>query len=423
MGSVYRAQHTMIERQVAIKLLKPECSKRPDILGRFFEEARSVNRIQHPNIIDVLDFGKTPSDEYFIVMELLEGRELTKVLQEAKGPLPARRIGHIGLQLCAALDAAHQNKIVHRDLKTDNVFLTFRGDREDYVKVLDFGIAKLLGETASSRAEGSASSLQTLVMVNPNEVPGDSMAFGGEMGQTVPDQPHDAPTLPPSEGGQATQAASSGGAPGFEWEAPEAQKTRAGAVIGTPLYMSPEQALGGQVDEQTDVYALGVILYLMATGRPPFYHPNFQKLVFMHVTGKVVAPRELNPALPKRLEDVILRCLAKEKKDRFSADKDGSSMAKVAIALGEASELDPRPYFQITGKKNEGPQSFLGRWWLAIVVALLVVVGLFALLRSGVLSSLVEDGGPPQRVGEVGPRAVSPRLAQGAERSIDKGES
>jgi eukaryotic-like serine/threonine-protein kinase len=237
MGKVYRAQHPFIGKQVAIKLLKAELSEQPEAVQRFFQEARAVNNIRHENLIDILDFGKTPEGEYFLLMEFLEGRTLSHAIKN-ESPFPPKRVGHIGIQICSALAAAHDKGVIHRDLKSDNIFLITRAGQKDFLKVLDFGIAKLMDDPSGVAA------------------------------------------------------------------------TTTGMVMGTPLYMAPEQALGRPLDPQTDVYALGVLLYQMATGTLPFFDPNPVALATMHVTAKLPAPRSRYKDIDPQIERVITRCLA-----------------------------------------------------------------------------------------------------------------
>src|SRR5262249_16344173 len=156
---------------VAIKLLKSEYSSQADVVQRFFQEARAVNNIHHENVIDALDFGKTAEGEYFLIMEFLEGRTLSSALK-AESPFPSRRTGHVGLQVCSALYAAHEKGIVHRDLKTDNIFLITRAGQKDFVKVLDFGIAKLLDDTSNAAQTGTGTVLGTPLYMAPEQALG-----------------------------------------------------------------------------------------------------------------------------------------------------------------------------------------------------------------------------------------------------------
>ena len=253
MGQVFLARHSLLGRQAAIKVLRPEQYQREDLIQRFFQEARSVNQINHEHIVEISDFGQEvgpdgkPTAVYF-VMELLQGETLTARL--ARGGLPIERTVHIITQVASALAAAHRLGVVHRDVKTDNVFLINRAGNADYVKVLDFGVAKL------TQAE----------------------AF-------------DAPKV----------------------------STMDGAIIGTPTSMSPEQASGGTVDQRADVYAVGVLLYLMLAGKLPIDAENFGKLVALLLTK---VPDPLPPttptgeAIPPGLADVVRRCLEKDPNKR-----------------------------------------------------------------------------------------------------------
>jgi serine/threonine protein kinase len=263
MGCVYRAQHPLIGKQVAIKVLQGFQS--PAVISRFVLEAKAVNDIRHENLIDILDFDELEEGNPYIIMEYLEGRSLDDAIHE--GPFPLAQLGHIGLQLCSALYAAHEKGIVHRDLKGDNIFLINRANQQNFVKVLDFGIAKLLDVSDEKR-----------------------------------------------------------------------HRTEANSILGTPLYMSPEQITGQPVDARTDIYALGVLLYQMATGYPPFNDPSPMVLLAMHVTAPPPPPSHFAPDLSAALEAVILRCLQKDPMDRYE------SMSQLATALGEACHIEPALY-------------------------------------------------------------------------------
>jgi eukaryotic-like serine/threonine-protein kinase len=245
MAKVYRAEHATIQREAALKLLKPEYSSREHSVARFFHEAQAVNRIRHEGLVDIFDFGKTPEGDHFILMELLHGESLTDTLAPKK-PLAFERILHIGIQIAHALEATHQKGIVHRDLKDANVFLTTRAGQKDFVKILDFGIAKLLDGTS-----------------------------------------------------------------------PDVIKTKDGAMIGTPLYISPEQARGTVVGPPTDIYAFGCLLFVMATGEPPFFDDNAIAVALKHIDEPPPKPSSKNPKIPERLEAIILRCLEKSPEARY----------------------------------------------------------------------------------------------------------
>jgi serine/threonine-protein kinase len=260
MGVVYLAEHPGIGRRAAIKVLHGELARDPDVLARFFNEARAANAIRHPGIVEIFDFGTLADGSSYIAMELLEGESLAARLQRA-GALPIEAAVELASQAAEALGAAHAQGIVHRDLKPDNLFLTpdRRTPGRELVKVLDFGIAKLGGAG------------------------------------------HDAGSL----------------------------RTRTGAILGTPIYMSPEQCRGTrEIDHGTDIYALGVILHEMVCGAPPFVSEGFGELAHLHISAPPPPARSLVAAVPEALERVILRALAKEPGQRFL------SMGELRAALG-----------------------------------------------------------------------------------------
>ena len=259
MGDVYLARHPQIGKKVAIKLLRAGYSENPEVTQRFFHEAKVVDEIHHQNLVDVLDFGQTPLGECYIIMEYLEGEPLSSLIV-GEGPLPRELIGHIGLQICSALAAAHSKGIIHRDLKSDNVFLIDRDSTDNFVKLFDFGIAKLLDENL--------------------------------------------PLL-----------------------------TTDGMTMGTPIYMSPEQALGRPINAQTDIYSLGVLLYYMATRTYPFFDSNPIIVANMQVATPLPPPRDRFSGIDSALEQVIVRCLQKDRAERYG------SMLEVAAALGAACGL------------------------------------------------------------------------------------
>jgi serine/threonine-protein kinase len=258
MGVVYVAEHPRIGRKVAIKVLLPEYSQNPDVVARFFTEARASSAIKNEHIIDIIDFGELADGSSYIIMEWLEGRPLTAVLG-SEGKLSVERALHVARGIGRALAAAHGRGIVHRDLKPDNVFLVQRGDDPEFVKVLDFGIAKLLGPDTKDGGAGAAKL---------------------------------------------------------------ASKTRTGAIIGTPMYMSPEQCRGVAVDERSDIYSLGVIGYQMLTGKVPFEAEGLGELLLKHMTEPPQPLRELVPTLPENVERAVLRALAKEPDKRQARVED-----------------------------------------------------------------------------------------------------
>ncbi|MEZ4367866.1 MAG: serine/threonine-protein kinase [Kofleriaceae bacterium] len=246
MGYVYRAEHVRLGREVAIKFLRRDYAQRRDAIARFFQEARTVARIRHRNIVDIVDFVEQDDGVAYIVMELLTGVGLT---EWARPGVPLARALDVIAQICEGLGAAHAVGVVHRDLKPDNILVVADGDGGEVVKLLDFGVAKMVSGSAE----------------------------------------------------------------------PVALQTAIGAVIGTPGYMSPEQAGGAPVDGRADLYALGAILYELFCGEPMFRGQAFGDFVRKHLTEQPVPPRATvrGAGLDPRIEALILRCVEKDPDARF----------------------------------------------------------------------------------------------------------
>ncbi len=306
MGRVYRATQFPLNRPVAVKILNPEFQKKdPQFVRRFFLEAASAARLSHPNTITVFDYGEAESGELFIAMELLLGRPLSRLIS-AGGPFSAERTVHVAMQICRALREAHNKGIIHRDLKPGNILLLEEGDDGDFVKVLDFGLVKLFN------ADGE-------------------------------DQPEEDPLTPD---------------PGHEL-------TKAGMFLGSPKYMSPEQIQGSSLDPRTDIYSLGVLMFNMISGRPPFAGATSVEVIYKHVNQPVPTLASMGVSSNYEVEEVINRCLAKHRDDRFESMnallgrlKDvqrlltGVSTASetgIDIDLAEFSGSGPRPSIVPTG--------------------------------------------------------------------------
>ncbi|MEZ4401494.1 MAG: serine/threonine-protein kinase [Kofleriaceae bacterium] len=257
MGVVFAARHLVIERPLAIKVLKREVARDASTIKRFVQEARAASRIGHPNIVDVTDFGTTPDGMTYSVMEYVDGKTLSAAIKLG-APMPADRALPIAAQIAQALQAAHDKGIVHRDLKPENVFLINRDGRRDFVKIVDFGIAKVTPlDQSGALAPGKA----------------------------------DGPRL-----------------------------TRAGAVFGTPEYMAPEQAAGrSDNDGRVDVYALGTILYEMLTGRVPHKSDSMVRTLAMQMLDPIEPPSKVAPdqAIDPAVEAVVMKALAKKRDERY----------------------------------------------------------------------------------------------------------
>ncbi|MFN7131730.1 MAG: serine/threonine-protein kinase, partial [Myxococcales bacterium] len=239
MGSVYLGEHEVIGSKVAIKVLHRHLAADQGLVDRFYAEARAANLIGHENVVSIFDIAHLPPNDHYLVMEFLEGDTLASV--GARG-LPTADAVPILMQGCDALGAAHARGVVHRDLKPENVFLVRRGQQQHFVKLVDFGIAKILSVASA---------------------------------------------------------------------------TMAGLMVGTPEFMAPEQWGGQEVDGRTDLYALGMIAYQLATGALPFVANDVFGYFRAHRELAPTPPRQLNPEVPRALEAAILKALAKDPADRF----------------------------------------------------------------------------------------------------------
>jgi hypothetical protein len=268
MGAVYEAEHVKVHRHVAVKFLAAELARDVSAVARFQREAEAAGRIGHDNICEVFDFGVGPNGLPYFVMPLLKGRALSAAICEA-GRFPPARACDVGAQALSALAEAHAAGIIHRDLKPDNIFLIRVGDREDFVKLLDFGVSKIMR----------------------------SPTLGGE-----------------------------GGSPPL---------TKTGSVLGTPAYMSPEQARGlKDIDARVDVYAVGVILYEMLTGHRPFDGETFNEVLWKLWNDPVTPPRAFCSDLSPDLEQVVLRAMSRDREQRHpSASVLREDLLRVAAAL------------------------------------------------------------------------------------------
>lgn len=270
MGTVYSGEHVYIKKAVAVKILHPQFARYPEAVNRFLREARAATTINHANVVDVTDFGLLPDGLVYFVMEFLDGKSLEDLI-EREGAVELHRALNIANQISYALEAAHHNGVIHRDLKPDNIMLLTRPGRRDliklsadqswttereatfdFVKVLDFGIAKVM---------------------TPDDLVADTVQ---------------------------------------------------GAVFGTPEYMSPEAARGEEVDHRADVYSLGVIMFDMLCGRPPFEAPQSADVLAMHINKPPPSPREFAPhrEITEAAELVVLRAMQKDPNKRYQTMAD-----------------------------------------------------------------------------------------------------
>ena len=300
MGEVYRARDTKLGREVAVKVLPASLAGDAERRRRFEQEARSASALNHPNVVPVYDVGTT-DETTWIAMELVEGRTLRDVM--SGGSLPTRKVLDLGIQIADGLARAHEAGIVHRDLKPENVMVS----KDGHVKVLDFGLAKLV-EASGDFADRSTS-------------------------------PH---------------------------------ITKAGSVVGTASYMSPEQAAARPVDFRSDQFSFGTILYEMASGKKPFHRPTGAETLTAILREAAPALGPLAPQVPAPLRWIIEeRCLAKDREERYASTRDLLRELK-----GLRDHLSDASAAGIPGVPRRARS-----WWLAPLLALAVGLGAGAWLH------------------------------------------
>lgn len=293
MGEVWRASDRE-GNPAAIKLLRPELVDTADMFARFRQEVDAASRIGHPHIIEVLGFGHTRDGQPYYAMEFLDGPDLLAVLKSG-GPLPWRRAFALAEQICSALHAAHQAGIIHRDVKPEN-FVLIENEAthgRDFVKVLDFGVAKLTDPELA------------------------------------------------------------------------AVQTRTGVNVGTPEYMAPEQCEGLELDGRVDVYGVGVLIYQLVVGKPPFEGSDEYEVLSKHMHERPVPPSEANPAgqLPSMVDAVILQALEKDREHRFA------DMQRFARSLAAARSREHEvPVVEV------GEDAVKRSWLVPTVIGVLAVL-------------------------------------------------
>ena len=341
MGAVYLATHLGTERYVALKLISPQFMRNNEFVERFKREARAAGRLRHPNVVDVTDFGFTnvrAGKVAYLVMEYLDGCTLGDVLAEEKR-LPLEWVADILDQGCSAGHEAHQQGIVHRDLKPDNIWLEPNRLGSYRVKVLDFGIAKL-GEAGPPVVDDDPAA--TIIDDQAPAVASTGIETNGDGVATLLQDQLTNPLLQHTEHAdddgtllfeQGTRGVARHTQHGTTLEQASAL-TRVGAIMGTPLYMSPEQCGGGYVDTRSDIYSLGVIAYQMLAGEPPFAG-NTSTVMRAHREQKPRDLRERANKIPKRVAGVVMSALSKNPAERpQTAFAFGSSLRAQSEGVG-----------------------------------------------------------------------------------------
>jgi predicted Ser/Thr protein kinase len=306
MSSVFRAHDRLLDRKVALKILHEQYTADADYVERFRREARSVAALSHPNIVTVIDRGDHEGRQ-FIVFEYVEGENLKRLI-ERRGPAPVAMALELGIQIARGLSFAHQQGLVHRDVKPQNVLLN--GNNE--AKVTDFGIARSLDVQRGM--------------------------------------------------------------------------TQTGTVLGTSDYIAPEQAQGQRVDEHTDVYSLGVVLFELLTSRVPFPGENFVAVAMRHINEPPPSIREQRPDVPERVDAAVRKAMAKDPRDRFPTMTDLCKELEACLAevQGAGTQVIPplsRPRGRARSRRGFSPWPLLAL--LAALLAIGGVVAYFALRDDG----------------------------------------
>lgn len=345
MGAVYKAQQTALHRLVAIKVMDPELAADRAFAARFRREAHATSRLAHPNSITITDFGEEPDGLLYLVMEYVDGARLEQLLERGE-PMPEERIVAILSQVLSALAAAHDAGIVHRDLKPANVLVVSKLDDDghpvDLVKVCDFGVASLKDGAAETVLRPSQDGLGAVSM---------EQALAARKVMPLPSHP----------------------------------LTLAGAIVGTPAYMSPEQAAGKPQDPRSDLYALGVVLYEMLTRKPPFDGATAEELMARHIAAPVPAPIDSVACHPK-LSEVCVRAMQKRPEQRFENARAMRAELRSVFGLGPASTIRPSQALSagvVGAELFESPTpgapiaaSRSSRKWSLVAVMLLLAVAL-----------------------------------------------
>ena len=293
MSSVFRAHDRLLDRKVALKVLHEQYTSDEDYVERFRREARAVAALSHPNIVTVIDRGEHDGRQ-FIVFEYVAGENLKQLIGR-RGPAPVTTALELGIQIARALSFAHQQGLVHRDVKPQNVLLNGEGE----AKVTDFGIARSL------------------------------------------DVQHG--------------------------------MTQTGTVLGTSDYIAPEQAQGQRVDEQTDVYSLGVVLYELLTNEVPFPGENFVAVAMRHINEEPPSIRAKRPDVSPRLEAAVHRAMAKDAADRFPTMADLCHELEACLAEAHGTQVLPaaQPQRARARQRRRGPSP----WPLILLLAALLATG------------------------------------------------
>jgi len=276
MGEVYLAEHVLLKRPCAIKVIRPDQAGGSQALQRFEREVRATSRLTHWNTVEIFDYGRAEDGTFYYAMEYLPGMNLDQLV-EMHGPLDPDRVIHLLTQTCDALREAHAHGLIHRDIKPANIFAAHRGGVYDVVKLLDFGLAR------------------------PVSAPNDR------------------------------------------------ELTQEGTIAGSPLFISPEQAVGDPADERSDIYSLGVVAWWLLTGRYLFDDENPLKILVAHATQDPDSLQVYSDSVPHDLERIIMRCLAKKADERFQSVEDLRNALLSCDSAAQWTQTDAIAWWQDHG--------------------------------------------------------------------------
>lgn len=318
---VYRALHLQLRRTVAIKMLKAHLVTDEESKKRFEQEARAVSCLTHPNVVAVYDVGVTKYGEPYIVMEHLQGGSLAELVGR-EGKIPYERALPIFVKACSALWHAHKKDVIHRDVKPSNIMIVPTDDDEEFVKIVDFGLAKLRSLTGEFQ-----------------------------------------------------------------------RLTKTGEVFGSPVYMSPEQCTGKKLDQRTDIYSMGVVMYEALAGRPPFKERSTIETIRKQIKEPAPKFSEVDETLhvPENLEKIILRCLAKNPEERYQTmevlrdDLERFAADRVPAAANHLNTADSVPAIRnrLSGTKlppgtEAAPNKLPTKHTTVIIIVLAILLALAA---------------------------------------------
>lgn len=335
MGVVYKVDHAILRKPLAVKVLRVDASLGESAVARFEQEAKAASVLSHTNLVHVQDFGVTKTGSPYLVMDYCEGSSIAELVRK-EGVFTIERAMPVLIQICSGIAYMHAKGIIHRDIKPSNIVVTKDERGLPIAKLLDFGLAKFLPTVNAT--------MHTL--------------------------------------------------------------TQTGEVFGSPQYMSPEQCLGETLDERSDVYSLGCVMYEMLTGQPPHTADNAAVLVYKHVNDTPVAPTELNKLIPAPISAIIMRALSRDLKVRYSSIDD-LKQDLTRVAEGGEPEPPPESEVEVAAGKRKRLKVGITIGAAVIVFGLLVYSGVQYLSRPPVWKANLDQAKEEMQKGDFGMAEIS----------------